>query len=457
MAETATTARQAGPTFWDVLADRWLVGGLVAGLIVRAALVLILGDEMTLVADERLYQTRAQKLLNTGALDTGDFVRPPLYFLFHALTISVFGPNSSVFAAKLLQCVASCATALPVYRSALRVGGVRAARFAAAFLLFDPTLIAFSHLLWPETLFLLMVAIIFDGIVGLDARKVSRAIVLGSMTGAAMLLKPVFGLFTLVLAASWLKRLGWVGALHLALIFGGAAAVVISPWVVRNQIKYGGSIVLENQGSYNLWSGNSNQPADQVLLYWWRIKDPVIRNRAATEKGLRLIRDAPGRFARRYVRRAFNFFGFEYFAVRHFVMGGYPDVSRSVFLACFWIIQVGWALALMSAAAGLGPVSRDPTLRIVLWYALVFVAITSAMVVTTRFRIPFAFVTTIAAGVGLDRLLTRRVGWRSALLAVLVAALLAVSASRPVFLQIFTGNFQQIEELHNWNWLFFRY
>jgi 4-amino-4-deoxy-L-arabinose transferase-like glycosyltransferase len=451
------TVAPDAPTLRSVLGDRWLVAAIAVALLLRVTLVAVLDGEMTLIGDENLYLKMAKNLLETGRLETGGFVRPPLYFLFLALMGAVAGPTWWVLAANLVQCIASCATALPVYRSALRIGGVRAARIAAVFLLFDPTLIAFSHLLWPETLFLLAVAIVFDGVVGLDATQVRRAVGLGALTGAAMLLKPVFGIFTLVLAVDWLRRLGLVGALHLALIFGGTAAVVISPWVVRNQLRYGGSIVLENQGSYNLWSGNAKE-GPQVLAEWRRLdRDPRVRNRVATERGMRAIREDPERFVEMSGRRALNFFGFEYFAVRHLAVGGYPEMPRSALLVCFWIIEAGWALALLSAAVGLGPVSRDPTLRLVLIYALLFVALVSTMVVTTRFRVPFTFVTAIAGGIGVDRLLRRRVGWRSLVLAACAVAVLAISASRPVFLQLFRADFETREQLVNKEWILFRY
>jgi hypothetical protein len=440
-----------------LLADRWFITLIALGLLLRATLAVMLDGEMTLIGDEKLYANKARDLLEHGTIDTGRFVRPPLYFLFLAATQAIAGDSAWVLTAKLVQCVASCATAIPVYRSARRVGGIRAARLAVALLLFDPTLVSFSHLLWPETLFLLAVAIVFDGVTGLDASQVRRAVVLGSITGAAMLLKPVFGLFTLVLAASWVRRLGLVGAVHLALIFGGTAAVVISPWVVRNQVLYGGAILLENQGSYNLWSGNAGQSPTRVLSKWHSLGDPRERNRFATERATEIIRRDPARFGARYVRRALNFAGFEYFAVRHLVMGGYGDVSREALLACFWIIQAGWALALLAAAGGLGPVVRDPTLRLIVIYATVFAALVSAMVVTTRFRIPFAFVTAIAGGIGVDRLLARRIGWRAAVLACVAVALLLISGSRPVFSVLFGADFQSRSELIREEWSFFRY
>jgi hypothetical protein len=68
-----------------------------------------------------------------------------------------------------------------------------------------------------------------------------------------------------------------------------------------------------------------------------------------------------------------------------------------------------------------------------------------------------ALVTAIAGGIGVDRLLRRRVGWRSLVLAACAVAVLAISASRPVFLQLFRADFETREQLVNKEWLLFRY
>ena len=75
----------------------------------------------------------AAALRETGVLETGEFVRPPLYFVLLAAIGSVgdlLGLGSTL-AVRLLQSLAGVVAAIPVYRTANRLGGVRVARFAA--------------------------------------------------------------------------------------------------------------------------------------------------------------------------------------------------------------------------------------------------------------------------------------------------------------------------------------
>ena len=439
-----------------VLTDRPLKIMLVAGLAVRLILAFILDGHMSYRGDEGIYTKLGATFFSNG-FDTGPFVRPPLYFMFLAVTRAVSGSESWILVTKLLQCVAGTAVAIPVYRSALRIAGTRAARFAAGFVLFDPTLVAYTHLLWPETIFLLVVAIVFDGVADIETDTTWRSIGFGVLTGIAMLLKPVFGLFTPLLAAHWLSRFGPSKTLKLCITFGGAAALVISPWVIRNLVQYGPSIVMENQGPYNLWSGNSSERPNSILKAWVALGDPITRSEVATQRGIEAITQDPVRFARNTAIRALNLWGLEYFVVRHLVIGGYPEVSKTAFLIWFWVIQIGWVVVWVAAAAGVGPILRDPTLRLVVAYSAVLTVIVSAMVATTRFRVPLAFWIAIAAGIGLDRLFALRIGRRTMALMGAALIVLGLSASRPMFRKIVSADFQTLQDLVTENWSYFRY
>lgn len=436
--------------------NRVLLLMMVVGLLLRFVLVFLLDGNMLLRGDEGIYTELGPKFFSNG-FDTGPFVRPPLYFVFLALIHAISGPDSWILVAKLVQCVAGTAVAVPVYRTAFRLAGTRSALFAAGFILFDPTLVAFTHLLWPETVFLLTIAIVFDGLVGLDERTPWRSVGLGTLTGLAMLLKPVFGVFTLLLAVHWLFSRGLANTLKIALVFGGAAAVVISPWVIRNLQLFGPSIIMENQGPYNLWSGNSPEHPVLILREWVDLGDPLIRSRTGTQRGREAIAEDPARFARISLVRALNFWGLEYFVVRHLAIGGYNDISKRTFLIWFWVIQFGWAVTWIAAAVGIGVVLRDPILRLAVLYSAVLWVIVSAMVVTTRFRVPLAFWLAIAAGIGIERIVSRRIGRRTLVPVVAALIVLILSASRPMFQTMISADFEVREELERRDWRFFRY
>jgi 4-amino-4-deoxy-L-arabinose transferase-like glycosyltransferase len=364
-----------------------------------------------------------------------------------------FGLRLSV---KIIQCLVSVATAVPVFLTAKRLGGVRIARIAVAFLMFDPTIIAYTHLIWPETFFLFVVAVIFHYITALEQRSTTQIVLLGVLVGLAILLKPAFGLFALLLAGSWLWRLGFRPALRLVVLVGGTSAVVISPWVIRNQILYGPEIILVNQVPYNLWMGNGAANPENIHE-WWRDMDALEQSRVGMERGLKSITDDPGRFARNYVVKALNLWGLEFHVMRHVVMQGYSRLKRETTVQWFWFIQGCWAIALITAALGVRTAGRDPTLRLLLIYAILFTAVVSTMVTTTRFRIPFMFPLVIASAIGVDRLFAGRLRRADLIAAAAALGWLMLSFSRPLFQALAAGEFYKADPAIRAAWRFFRY
>jgi 4-amino-4-deoxy-L-arabinose transferase-like glycosyltransferase len=449
-------ARNSLPSAW---LDPTLLCLLGAGLLLRALVAWAVDPHLILRGDEGVYLEKAAELARRGVLDTGTFVRPPLYFVVLAALDALAVPLGWELASVVrgLQCVVGTVVAVPVYRTATRLVGRRGGLLAAAFLLFDPTLIAYCHLIWPETLFLLIGALVFDGVADIEQRSSLRIAGLGALAGLALLLKPAFGIFCLLLAAQWLWRLGGRKTLRLVLVFGGVAAVVIAPWVVRNQLRYGPAIILENQGPYNLWVGNDPKQPRSILREWIAMPDPVTRARAATERGLTAIENDPMRFGKLSLVRALNLWGFEFFVLRNAVIGGYHGIEKDGLLRLFWVLQVPGALLLLAAASGLRRSWRDPTLRLLVVHAIVFTTVVSAMVTTTRFRVPFAFLVAISAGIGIDALLSRKLAWRDFAAVACAVAVLCLSATRPVFQTIVGGSFERVNELRRGDWRFFRY
>ncbi|MCH7600877.1 MAG: glycosyltransferase family 39 protein, partial [Myxococcales bacterium] len=439
--------------------DPWLFGLMASGLLLRVGAALWLDGRLETRGDEFAYLINAKEFFETGVLETGVLVRPPLYFVLIAGVHLIFDPFEfdTRVCVRILQCLASVATAVPVYLTAKRVGSVRIARLAVAFLMFDPTVIAFTHLIWPETFFLFIVAMIFHGVASIDQGSTKRVVWIGVLVGLALLLKPAFGLFTLVLAGQWLWRLGFRPALRLLVLVGGTAAVVISPWVIRNQIRYGPEILMVNQVPYNLWIGNDPGHPQNVAKSWLKMDDPVERSRMGMERGFAAIADDPGRFARNFAVRVLNLWGLEFHVVRHLMFQGYGRVAQGTSLLWFWFIQGCWAIAFVTAVIGARTASRDPTLGLLLVYAVIFTAVVSTMVATTRFRIPFAFPLVIASAVGVDRLLAGRLRRAEIVAAIASFGWLLLSFSRPVFQAIVSGEYHQVSSAVRATWRFFRY
>ncbi len=187
--------------------------------------------------------------------------RAPGYQSFVALGLLLAG--GKVIGVRLLQVLLSVATTWFVYRIGRREAGERAALLAATFVAFYPSHVAFSHLLWAETLFLFLIVAAADRL--LAARKAgdagggawmgaNREIVLaGLLLGASALVRSV-GVPLLVVAAAWLLvRRGRVATLSLV----AAAAVVIVPWSITASVRAGRFVIVDTNPGWNLWSGNN--------------------------------------------------------------------------------------------------------------------------------------------------------------------------------------------------------
>jgi 4-amino-4-deoxy-L-arabinose transferase-like glycosyltransferase len=441
----------------DVLAllrERRLLVLLGLGFLLRVLVAALVRPDLT-ATDGAIYASGASVLRVTGELDTGYVIRPPLYFVFLAAVQSLTG--RWVVLTTLLQCAAGTAAAIPVAWTARRLAGMGAAQLAAAFLLLDPTLISYCHLLGPETFYLLLAAIAFDAAARVRPGAWRSALGLGLLAGLAMLIKPAFGLFALLCGGGWVLRFGPRAGLRLALVLGVAAALVISPQLVRNQLRYGAAVGLENEGRLGLWMGNDMRPARIVRGEFETLPNAEARSRVALERGLAAIGEDPSGFARRFAVRALNLWGLEFFVLRAAVFGGYGDVSKQALLLVFWTLQAAYAAQLLLAAAGARRLCRDPGLRPALAFAAGLTLLVAATVGSTRSRVPLTPLLAVAAGVGAGRLLEGRIRLRDLAAVGLALVALGLSASRPLFGTVVWGSYSDPSALRNSEWQAFRY
>ena len=105
--------------------DPTLLCLLGAGLVLRALVAWAVDPHLTLRGDEWLYIDKATTLAQRGVLDTGTFVRPPLYFVVLAALDRLTAPLGWELASVVrgLQCVVGTAVAVPVYRTTTRLVG----------------------------------------------------------------------------------------------------------------------------------------------------------------------------------------------------------------------------------------------------------------------------------------------------------------------------------------------
>ncbi|NNE09059.1 MAG: hypothetical protein HKN20_10915 [Gemmatimonadetes bacterium] len=394
--------------------SRALLPILSAGLAIRFLFLWLAGTPEPF-ADESNYLTLALSRLRFGFFpDSGHFLWPPGYpfVLFHALRE---GGADGVGAVRVLQIFASCVVGFHVMRFAEELSGIRAARVAGWLWVFAFPLIEFSHVLWPETLFL---AVFITGLrLLIDARGRSLSFVTaGALFGLSLLLKEsalyLYIALPFLLFLRHRETVSLPGALTVVL----AATIVVMPWMLRNQEYYGepgviGATLGENMyRRVNANYRNLDYPVEHRLaLYeanalvhdalvnderpkWIRYREEnvVLKDATNFRLGVAFILDDPVAFAKGRVKRVADFFSPHSFFVRHLAMARHERIQSLPVrrtLAGGAILLSLFTMA--SAALGFGRLSdRAPARTVFVTAILYFALLVGALGGLTRYRVP---------------------------------------------------------------------
>jgi len=404
----------------------WLT--LVA-LVLRAT-ALVLSAGIPCVADECSYLELAETLAEGGGFQPHEgHYWPPGYIAYLA---AILASGGNVLVAKAGQVILSTllvpltfACAISALRSWSDERRRSAALWAAALVSFDPTLIAFSHYLWSETLFLP----VFLGGLLLAARSGERlrdgvsatapASAAGALLGLACLIKAV-PLYLVPLLALWLVRMtGRPGSLGPRLAAGllllATAGAVIAPWTVRNALVHGHLVLIETTGGKNLVRGNNPYAPTNWDLGAYRVtraieatgctqSDLIERDGCLTRAALRYIASHPGQFVADAVTKLADLLNPTSFAVRHIRLGVYGDWPRPIASAAVISIALFNAALMALAVLGWGWAPASPWRSLVL---LVVVYICAVHVLTfgmSRFRLPLEPLLAIGSAVAICEL-----------------------------------------------------
>lgn len=221
----------------------------------------------------------------------------------------------------LVQIGLSLATCWLVWRWATVLWGRAAGRWALALAVFSPPLITHSaSFLYTETLytFLAALALFLLGKIGADAPAAAPpaavapaeaawppltrgtaglTLLAGAAVGLTALTRSS-GLALLGVGLLWLATAGRraprrAAALALLLVLG--CGLVVAPWTARNYRAYGGFLLLDTIGAYNLWRDNA-LPGENPAATLVKLPNPIEQGRVATERGLANLRAHPERF-----------------------------------------------------------------------------------------------------------------------------------------------------------------
>ena len=413
------------------------------------------------VQDEETYFLRAQTFLETGEF-MGSYqgwarhenvvydsipkypgaYQPPGYTVFIAFFLWL--GEGRVMAVKLAQVLLGALSAALVYLIGRTWLSERAARWAAVLFALYPNLIAFTHCVWTETLFIFLQLLGFGLL--LTRRRTPgrwRFVAAGVFLAAAVLTRSIT-LFFLPLFAGWFLWVHWTdrrtAGRRLALCFG-VVAVLLLPWVVRNTRLHGGFVLIETNGAFNAWRGNSagafsERPepqgqsylppfegipmmpvADQTaaklveearVMYGVEAPTDLQVVACARRLALREIVGDPGLFLRRAVYKFVDLWNPTSFLLRHFRFGAYGPVHPAVEWILTWLSVGTYGLVMALAVLGLLRLRSNPLTGFVLLQVTYYTSIHLITFGLTRYRLPLMPWILLFAGQALAILLARR-------------------------------------------------
>jgi hypothetical protein len=194
----------------------------------------------------------------------------PLYGFFLVPIYWIFGREW--WSVGIAQIGVATATAFLVYAIGAHVMSRRAGMLAAVAATLNPYLVWHDIHLNREILDqLLAAALVLSTLLAAERRSVAWAAVAGAIGGLAVLGNVRLALLPVVVAVYLLVRSGWSWA-PVAVV--AAAAVAVSPWVVRNRVQVG-CLALTTDGRA-LWKANNAETYDVLASGGWidDVRDP---------------------------------------------------------------------------------------------------------------------------------------------------------------------------------------
>jgi 4-amino-4-deoxy-L-arabinose transferase-like glycosyltransferase len=394
--------------------------------------ILALTADLAPVADERQYLEAGKSVAEGRGIQYpnptwDELTQPPLYPWFLGLTFRLGGDTVT---AKAVQVLLSTVAAGLVFGLARRGFGPGAGLAAAIVMAFDPTLVAFTHYLWSETLAIFWLALAAWLLFDRDARPAAprRLLAAGGALALAALTRS-FAVYLLPLLILWLVKASGDAraAVPRAAMLLLGFALALAPHTLHVHHKYGGFLLVNSAAlvwyrNYNLhdpfnadWGfretrsspQNIQSPVDGVSPRP-RVEtgNPVERSRAETRLALAFVREHPGLFLRQSAMRLAEFLNPTSFLIRHLRRGYYergldgvrgplPSVVREGII----VLSVASTVALcFLAVLGLFSMPATPLrsfLVVVIVYALAFHALSVGM---SRYRLVLMPFLAIAAG-----------------------------------------------------------
>jgi 4-amino-4-deoxy-L-arabinose transferase-like glycosyltransferase len=236
-------------------------GGLLALLLVtaiwRGVVLWVSSDSLT--GDPDSYRQYAQTLIEQGGfLRNGQpsAWRPPLYpLLFAGCLLLPAPPTLSIAIAHWLL---GMATVWLVVLTARLWNLRRGALLAGLFVAVDPILVRQSTEVMTETLAATLAALVLLVFTKQMLKPtIGRASLAGAALGLAILCRPTFLLWALLLPPLVGLKQDFRTRLRLVALYGVAVFAILVPWAIRNAVVLGRPVFTTTHGGYTLLLGNN--------------------------------------------------------------------------------------------------------------------------------------------------------------------------------------------------------
>jgi 4-amino-4-deoxy-L-arabinose transferase-like glycosyltransferase len=457
---------------------RWLP--LLLVLLCALALRLALWDNLPrqgMISDEAEYLAAADWLAHGRGFAWHQgwlWTRAPLYPLFLAAHMWLFG--FALTPIYLSQVALSLLNVALVYVLARRiVGGIWSAALAALLAGLYLPFAAYPQMILGETLYISLLLGLFVVLGSWAARLGAGSTLSGAQAARLALAGVLLGLATLtrgltlgfvplvLLWAAWTARRA--GGLRAAALLALVCALTIAPWSLYASRLYGGPVLVDTTGAFNLLLGartaydgqRSDAPTRQFVLALldedltqeerrdlladsaendgaclWRTDDP--RLRAALERppgeisqaerqslmlaeGLCLLRAAPGAFVGKSAAELVDLFKINYTGAERlsggFSLGRLPPwyalalfvLDDTLYVLLLPLAVLGWGVAALRREHSAGSAALPLTALVGLWW-LYNVLTAPLLFAINRFRLPLLPFACIFAVVALAWLVT---------------------------------------------------
>ena len=274
-----------------------------------------------------------------------------------------------------------------------RKTGVVSAGVAA----FYPTFVAFSHSLWSETLFTLLLVAALSALVCAERRRsLALAVAAGLLFGVAGLTREV-AILIAIASSGWLAvRVRHVAGPLLLLI---AAAGVVLPWTWRNWQIFGRLVPVSTVGWMGVREGNTLSQGDWMRPdtaalatfreSYFAIPDELDRVGFARREALALIRaEQPGWIFKKAVRNTAMLFAPDSFLFKKISRGSYGDLPSETIRFLLVATAFFYGLVILAGVPGIAASGADGRRSLAVLVCAVVVVLHVCAQASSRYRFP---------------------------------------------------------------------